>query len=78
MLSLLAVVPASRAHPGASVRTELGALRRPQVVLTLLVGVVGFGGMFATYSYIAPLATDVAGISRGARLMPDSCRYLSR
>jgi DHA1 family inner membrane transport protein len=46
-------------------RTELGALRRPQVVLTLLVGVVGFGGMFATYSYIAPLATDVAGLSRG-------------
>ena len=46
--------------------TELGALRRPQVVLTLLVGVVGFGGMFAVYSYIAPLATDVAGISRAA------------
>src|SRR4051794_5722644 len=64
--SVLAVVPASPAHPGASVRTELGALRRPQVVLTLLVGVVGFGGMFAVYSYIAPLATDVAGISRGA------------
>ena len=65
MLSLLAVVPASPAHPGAGVRTELAALRRPQVVLTLLVGVVGFGGMFATYSYIAPLATDVAGLSRG-------------
>jgi DHA1 family inner membrane transport protein len=66
MLSVLAVVPASPAHPGARVRTELGALRRPQVVLTLLVGVVGFGGMFAVYSYIAPLATDVAGLSRGA------------
>jgi DHA1 family inner membrane transport protein len=64
--SVLAVVPSSPAQPGASVRTELGALRRPQVVLTLLVGVVGFGGMFAVYSYIAPLATDVAGISRGA------------
>jgi DHA1 family inner membrane transport protein len=66
MASILAVVPASPAAPGAGVRTELGALRRPQVVLTLLVGVVGFGGMFAVYSYIAPLATDVAGISRGA------------
>ena len=46
-------------------RGELGALKRPQVVLTLLVGVVGFGGMFALYSYIAPVATDVAGLSRG-------------
>ena len=25
----------------------------------------GFGGMFAMYSYIAPLVTDVAGLSRG-------------
>jgi MFS transporter, DHA1 family, inner membrane transport protein len=66
VVSVLAVVPSSPAHPGAGVRTELGALRRPQVVLTLLVGVVGFGGMFAVYSYIAPLATDVAGLSRGA------------
>jgi DHA1 family inner membrane transport protein len=64
--SVLALVPSSPAQPGATVRTELGALRRPQVVLTLLVGVVGFGGMFAVYSYIAPLATDVAGIARGA------------
>ena len=46
-------------------RGELGALRRPQVLLTLLVGVVGFGGMFALYSYIAPVVTDVAGLSRG-------------
>jgi DHA1 family inner membrane transport protein len=28
--------------------------------------VVGFGGLFALYSYIAPVATDVAGLSRGA------------
>jgi DHA1 family inner membrane transport protein len=47
------------------VRGELGALRRPQVLLTLLVGVVGFGGMFALYSYIAPVVTDVAHLSRG-------------
>jgi len=64
--SVLAVVPSSPGRRDATVRTELGALRRPQVILTLLVGVVGFGGMFAVYSYIAPLATDVAGISRGA------------
>jgi DHA1 family inner membrane transport protein len=64
--SILAVVPSRPGSAEASVRTELGALRRPQVILTLLVAVVGFGGMFAVYSYIAPLATDVAGIPRGA------------
>ncbi|MBL1075048.1 MFS transporter [Nocardia sp. 2] len=43
-------------------RTELGALRRSQVLLTLLVGAVGFGGMFAVYTYITTTLTDVAGM----------------
>ena len=60
------VVPASPRNREATVRTELGALRRPQVLLTLLVGVVGFGGMFAVYSYVAPLVTDVTGMSRAS------------
>ncbi|HEV7935174.1 MAG TPA: MFS transporter [Actinomadura sp.] len=63
VLSVLLLVPSSPASPGAGMRTELGALRRPQVLLTLLTGVVGFGGMFAMYSYIAPTVTDVAGAS---------------
>lgn len=46
-------------------RTELGALRRPQVMLTLLVGAVGFGGMFAVYTYITTTLTDVAGMRLG-------------
>ena len=32
---------------------------------TLLSGIVGFAGTFALYSYIAPVATEVAGLSRG-------------
>ncbi|APE33352.1 MFS transporter [Nocardia mangyaensis] len=46
--------------------TELGALRRPQVLLTLAVGAIGFGGMFAVYTYIATTMTDVAGMAIGA------------
>jgi DHA1 family inner membrane transport protein len=65
MAAVLAVVPSMPGRPQATVRGELGALRRPQVLLTLAVGIVGFGGMFALYSYIAPLVTDVAGLSRG-------------
>ncbi|MEV0063996.1 MFS transporter [Nocardia sp. NPDC050718] len=45
--------------------TELGALRRPQVLLTLAVGAIGFGGMFAVYTYIATTMTDVAGMAIG-------------
>lgn len=45
-----------------STRAELGALRRPQVWLALVVGMVGFGGMFAVYTYVATTLTDVAGL----------------
>ncbi|WP_372440980.1 MFS transporter [Mycolicibacterium mengxianglii] len=45
--------------------TELGALKRPQVWLALAIGMVGFGGMFAVYTYVATTMTDVAGMSRG-------------
>ncbi|NUO34315.1 MAG: MFS transporter [Dermatophilaceae bacterium] len=45
-----------------SMRTEMRALRRGQVWLALLVGVVGFGGMFAMYSFITPTMTELAGL----------------
>jgi DHA1 family inner membrane transport protein len=61
-----AVVPRTPRRDDAGIRTELGALRRPQVLLTLVVATVGFGGMFAVYSYVAPITTDVAGLARGA------------
>jgi DHA1 family inner membrane transport protein len=64
--AVLALVPSTPGRPAATIRGELGALRRPQVILTLLVGIVGFGGMFAFYSYIAPVVTDLAGMSRGS------------
>ncbi|WP_245159113.1 MFS transporter [Blastococcus sp. TF02A-35] len=64
--AVTAVVPGAPGNREATVRSELGALRRPQVLLTLVVGVVGFGGMFAVYSYVAPLVTDVTGMSRGS------------
>lgn len=65
VLALLAWVPHVRATPSRGPLAELGALRRPQVLLTLGVGVVGFGGMFALYTYITPVLTDVSGFSAG-------------
>ncbi|MCG7362080.1 MFS transporter [Roseomonas sp. ACRSG] len=40
---------------------ELGALRKPQVLLTIATGAVGFGGMFAVYTYLEPTLVQVAG-----------------
>ncbi|MFL6081221.1 MAG: MFS transporter [Ornithinibacter sp.] len=49
-----------------TVRNELSALTSLQVWLTLGVGAIGFGGMFAMYSYIAPTVTEVTGLSASA------------
>jgi len=57
-------VPNLRSMHVTSPLTELGALRRVQVWLALLVGMVGFGGMFAVYTYVATTMTDVAGLPR--------------
>jgi DHA1 family inner membrane transport protein len=48
---------------GAGPLRELGALRRPQLWLTLGVGSVGFGGMFAVFSYVTPTLVKVSGLS---------------
>ncbi len=58
-------LPAIGATHASSLVTELGALRRPQVWFALAVGMVGFGGMFAVYTYIATTLTDVTGMSSG-------------
>jgi DHA1 family inner membrane transport protein len=59
-------VPSIPGDPEATGRRELTAFAKPQVWLTLLAGAVGFGGMFAVYSYIAPTLTDVGGLSDGS------------
>ena len=41
---------------------ELQALRRPQVWLTLGIGAIGFGGMFAVYAYLASTLNEVTKI----------------
>lgn len=62
---VLRYVPDVPAERGASMLRELGALRKPQVLLTLATGAVGFGGMFAVYSYVAPTFTERGGMREG-------------
>jgi DHA1 family inner membrane transport protein len=49
------------AHP----MRELGALKRGQVWLTLGIGAIGFGGMFAVYTYVASTLLHVTHVSAG-------------
>lgn len=63
---VLRLVPSTPGDSAATGRREVAALARPQVQLTLLAGAVGFGGMFAVYSYIAPTVTEVGGLGRSA------------
>jgi len=63
VLAMWAWVPDQPASGEESMLGELRALRRLQVWLALLIGAVGFGGMFATYAYIAPTMTDLAGFT---------------
>ncbi len=52
-------LPALAAHPDATVRTELAALRNRRLWISFAAAAIGFGGMFAVYSYVAPLITEV-------------------
>ncbi len=65
VVMVLWLVPHVAANRAATGRKELRAFKNPQVLLTLLAGAIGFGGMFAMYTYIAPTVTDVAGLSEG-------------
>ncbi len=64
--SIALFVPHQPADTGASLGRELRALRRPQVHLAAATGSVGFAGMFAMYSYISPIVTDVTDLPKSA------------
>ncbi|NMD59262.1 UNVERIFIED_ORG: DHA1 family inner membrane transport protein [Nocardia globerula] len=66
--SLLVWIPRLDAMPITNPITELRALGHIQVWMTLIVGMVGFGGMFAVYTYISTTLTDVSGL--GASFVP--------
>ncbi len=65
VVMIMAWVPKTQADPSQDWRREMAAFRSRQVWLTLLVGAIGFGGMFAMYSYIAPTVTEVTGRPEG-------------
>ncbi|WP_306208582.1 MFS transporter [Erwinia pyri] len=63
MVSLRCILPLQPVSVNASIRQELGALRRPQVWLSVGIGAIGFGGLFAIYSYLASTLQTIKQVS---------------
>ncbi|MER5178600.1 MFS transporter [Streptomyces sp. NPDC002896] len=60
------LVPDMPKPEGVHLRDELAAFRNVQVLLAMAMTVLGFGGVFAAITYIAPMMTRVAGFADGS------------
>jgi DHA1 family inner membrane transport protein len=61
LIGVATLVPEQPAPQDARLRTELAVFRNPQVLLAMAMTVLGFGGVFAAITYLAPMMTEVTG-----------------
>ncbi|MFJ2721678.1 MFS transporter [Streptomyces sp. NPDC087437] len=57
------LVPDLPKPEGTRLRHEVAAFRNTQVILAMAMTVLGFGGVFAAITYIAPMMTEVGGFA---------------
>lgn len=64
-LAVIALVPGRQAQPAVQsrIRDELKVLRHPTALRSLLITALGFSGVFAAFTYIAPMLKTVTGMS---------------
>ncbi len=65
LVGIIALVPDLPKDTTTNLRHELAVFKRPQVWLALAMTALGFAGVFASFTYIAPMMTEVAGFSSG-------------
>jgi DHA1 family inner membrane transport protein len=66
MLAFAAVVlflPANLAMTRADLRAEFRVLKRPQVIMAMSITVLTSASLFAVFTFIAPMLTEVTGIA---------------
>ncbi|MER7590971.1 MFS transporter [Micromonospora sp. NPDC127501] len=67
LIGLALLIPAGATanadRPAGGLRGELRAFTHPQVWLSLVITVLGFGGMFGAFTYIAYTLTEVSGFA---------------
>ncbi|MFF2844605.1 MFS transporter [Paenarthrobacter sp. NPDC057981] len=66
LLGIALMVPRDSAGPAKGLRSELGAFASGQVWLSIIVTILGFGGMFGAFTYIAFTLTEVSGFESSA------------
>jgi DHA1 family inner membrane transport protein len=66
LLGVAFMVPKAGTEPTKGLRSELGAFASGQVWLSIIVTILGFGGMFGAFTYIAFTLTEVSGFEPGA------------
>ncbi|MER6425309.1 MFS transporter [Streptomyces sp. NPDC001137] len=66
LLGVAVLVPEMPRPEGVYLRHELAAFKNAQVLLAMAMTVLGFGGVFAAITYIAPMMTHVAGFTDGS------------
>ena len=66
MVSIMALVPYHKVVTQTHLRHELAMFKRPQVWRSLFVTALGFGGVFASFAYIAPVMVNVAGFAESS------------
>jgi DHA1 family inner membrane transport protein len=66
LLGVARLVPDLPRAQGVRLRHELAVFGNVQVLLAMGMTVLGFGGVFAAVTYIAPMMTDVTGYSDGS------------
>lgn len=64
LAAILLLVPRQPA-PDVPLRAEFAVFRRGAVWVALATTMLGFGGVFAAFTYVAPMLTEVAGVSAG-------------
>lgn len=61
------LVPSNlRQSEAPSLRAQAQVLTSPRLLLVYLITAVGYGGNFIAFTYLAPMLTDVTGLSAGA------------
>jgi DHA1 family inner membrane transport protein len=66
LVGMAALVPSRTATAtSGGLRHELKAFAHPQVWFSLLITILGFGGMFGAFTYIAYTLTEVSGFATG-------------
>ncbi|GAA0947919.1 MFS transporter [Nonomuraea longicatena] len=66
LVGIAVLIPSGTHQPPTTLRNELAALRSRKLWVALATTAIGFGGLFSSFTYIAPLLTEVTGFPASA------------